>query len=109
MPVADAQDGKIVVSTQYHERHLIQQVPGARYDKKSGSWSVPLSWASCVILRGIFGEDLKVSDALAAWSWDVYRQRIEPALQLRDAMTLDDDDPVAKVIDIVESRGKGGT
>lgn len=107
MPSADAEEGKIIVRTQYHERHLIQQVPGARYDKKTGCWTTTLSWASCVILRGIFGESLVIGDNLTAWAWQEYRQRIEPALQLRTAMTLADDDPIAKIIDIVESRTEG--
>lgn len=109
MPVADVEDGKIVIRTQYHERHLVQQVPGARYDKQSGCWTAPLSWATCVILRGLFKEELQAGIGLASWSWNVYRERIEPALRLRDAMTLPADDPVAKIIDIVESRTKGDT
>lgn len=107
MPVADVEDGKISVRTQYHERHLIQQVPGSRYVKESGCWTVPLSWASCVILRGLFGEELQVGLGLASWSWEIYHQRIQPALLLRDAMELSEDDPVAKIIDIIEARTKG--
>ena len=109
MPVADAENGKITIRTQYHERHLVQQVPGSRYDKDSGCWTVPLSWASCVILRGLFGPDLQIGLGLASWSWDMYHQRIEPAMQLRDAMKLPDDDPVAKIIDIIEARTEGVT
>lgn len=107
MPVADVEDGKIVIRTQYHERHLIQQVPGSRYDKRSGAWTAPLSWATCIILRGIFGEDLQAGPGLAAWSWKIYEQRIEPATKLRDAMALPDDDPIAQIIDTVESRTEG--
>lgn len=109
MPVAEVQDGRIVVRTQYHERHLIQQVPGSRYIKESGCWTAPLSWATCIILRGIFKEDFRAGPDLASWSWEMYRQRIEPAMNLRDAMKLDDDDPVAKIIDKLESRTNGDT
>lgn len=102
MPAADIIDGKIAVTTQFHERHLVQQVPGARYDKSAGHWTVPLTWASCVILRGIFGQRLEIGSSLAEESWRIYRARIEPALQLRNAMELPDDDPVALAIDRVE-------
>lgn len=102
MPAADVINGKIAVSTQFHERHLVQQVPGARYDKSAGHWTVPLSWASCVILRGIFGQRLEIGSSLAEYSWRIYRTRIEPTLQLRNAMVLPDDDPVALAIDRVE-------
>lgn len=107
MPVADVEDGRIVIRTQYHERHLIQQVPGSRYDKQTQCWSAPLSWATCVILRGLFGEDLQPGLHLANWSWDMYRLRIQPALELRDAMVLPDDDPIAQIIDTVETRTRG--
>lgn len=107
MPVADAEDGRIVIRTQYHERHLIQQVPGSRYVKESGCYTAPLSWATCVILRGIFGEDLQIGPSLADWSWQTYSERIEPTLKLRDALTLPEDDPISKIIDTVEARTKG--
>ncbi len=104
MPVADVgNDGKIIVRTQYHERHLVQQVPGARYDKDAGYWTAPLSWATCVILRGLFGSELLAGIGLSEWSWDIFHNRIEPAMHLRNAMMLSDDDVVAHFIDLVES------
>lgn len=106
MPVAEAEGGKIVIRTQYHERHLIQQVPGSRYDRSTGHWTAPLSWATCVILRGIFKEDLSIGSELTAWSWQIFSQRIEPALELRNALTLDDGDPISQIIDTVERRTK---
>lgn len=107
MPDADIVDRRIAVRTQYHERHLVQQVPGARYDKSAGHWTVPLSWASCVILRGLFGQQLNIGTDLAEWSWQIYRARIGPALELRNAMELSPDDPVAQIIDLVEARVRG--
>lgn len=107
MPAAFIVDGRIAVTTQFHERHLVQQVPGARYDRNAGHWTAPLSWATCILLRGIFKQQLKVEPDLTAWSWQTYKVRIEPALQLRCAMELSSDDPVAAAIDRIESRGEG--
>lgn len=108
MPVADIVNGRIAVRTQFHDRHLVQQVPGARYNKDAGYWTAPLSWATCIILRGLFKEALEIGFDLATWSWQTYEARIEPSLQLRNAMELSIDDPVAKFIDRVESRAEGG-
>lgn len=108
MPDAYIVGGRIAVRTQYHERHLVQQVPGARYDKSAGYWTVPLTWASCVALRGLFEQQLEIGTDLAEWSWQIFRARIGPALALRNAMELSPDDPVAKIIDLVESRTEGG-
>lgn len=107
MPVADIIDGRIAVRTQFHDRHLVQQVPGARYNKAAGYWTAPLSWATCVVLRGLFEQHLEIGNDLAAWSWQIYEARIVPALQLRNAMELSPDDPIAKIIDLVESRAEG--
>lgn len=109
MPVADIDDAseRITIRTQFHERHLVQQVPGARYDRATGCWSAPLSWATCIILRGLFGEQFQAGLLLAEWSWDTYNSRIEPAMSLRNAMALPSDDPVAHFIDLVESGGSG--
>lgn len=104
MPVAEIVDDRIAVRTQYHERHLVQQVPGARYEKNAGYWTVPLSWASCITLRGIFGSDLATGSELTKWSWKVYNSRIRPALNLRNAMELPSSDPIARIIDRVEAR-----
>lgn len=104
MPVAEILDGKIAVRTQYHERHLVQQVPGARYDKSAGYWTVPLSWAACITLRGVFGSDLLTGVELTKWSWEAYNNRIKPVTDLRFAMELPPSDPVARIIDRIEAR-----
>lgn len=113
MPVADIVDGRIIVQTQYHERHLVQQVPGSRYDKNArhagstGYWTVPLTWAACITLRGIFGSELVTGPALTKWSWEVYNDRIKPVTDLRAAMELPSDDPIAQIIDRIEARQEG--
>jgi hypothetical protein len=104
MPVAEIVDGRIAVRTQYHERHLVQQVPGARYDKDAGYWKAPLSWATCITLRGLFGSDLLTGVELTKWSWEIYNSRIKPATDLRNAMELPPSDPIAQIIDRIETR-----
>ena len=106
MPDAEIVNGRIAVHTQYHERHLVQQVPGARYDRGAGYWTAPLSWATCVTLRGLFGSDLRVGTRLTEWSWAEYNGRIKPATDLRTAMRLPASDPIAQIIDRIEARGE---
>lgn len=104
MPVAEMGDGRIIVRTQYHERHLVQQVPGARYERIPGYWTTPLTWAACITLRGIFGSDLSTDAGLAKWAWEIYNSRIKPATDLRNAMELPPHDPIARIIDRIEER-----
>lgn len=106
MPEAEIINGRIAVYTQYHERHLVQQVPGARYDKSAGCWVAPLSWATCITLRGLFGSNLSTGMQLTKWSWEEYNSRIKPATDLRTAMELPASDPIALIIDRIETRGE---
>ena len=74
----------IDVETQWTEKELIKQVPGARWDTcDKRVWCLPLSWASCVALRGVFGDRLTVDETLTKWSWEEVNTRVNPALELR--------------------------
>jgi hypothetical protein len=95
--------GVIRVATSYTDQDRMTQVPGARFDKMRGDWKVPLSWASCQVLRGVFGTDLAVGEKLKAWSWDYYQHTVVPAMQLREAMELDQNNEISKAIDIIEA------
>lgn len=67
----------------------IKALPGSRYDATRG-WSLPLAWASCLALRGQFGDALRVGPELSRWSWTERRDRIDPCNVLRVSTTLDD-------------------
>lgn len=75
-------DDKIIVSTVWNERELIKQVPGARWSPTDKHWSLPRRWASCVILRGVFGEALTIGGELADWAW-VQKARNDQLLAMR--------------------------
>jgi SNF2 family DNA or RNA helicase len=76
----------IQVDASYNERHLMTQVPGARF--KDGRWVAPRTWATCVMLRGLFGSKLTVGSALGAWAWHERQKRLDPATALRDVLSL---------------------
>lgn len=70
---------------EYREQELIQKVPGAKWEKDHSLWRVPLSWAACQQLRGVFGEGLQVGPVLATWSATENEGRVGACLALRDA------------------------
>jgi hypothetical protein len=51
-----------------YRKEMIKQIPGARHDSKRQAWRFPLSWAVCVIARGVFGSELEVGPALIEWA-----------------------------------------
>lgn len=75
--------GRILVQTSWSEKDVVKQVPGCRYDKLSKTWTVPLSWASCVVLRGVFKDTLDVGPGLNAWAIQELATRVNPANELR--------------------------
>lgn len=79
----------IGVSATYNDRHLVSQVPGSRYTKATG-WRVPLTWASCVTLRGLFKDRLEVGPELNKWSWLQWKDRLEVTTELRDVLRPED-------------------
>lgn len=90
MTTAEWVGDAIHITTSYQERHLTAQIPGANFSKNLDVWVAPLSWATCVALRGVFKENLEIGPRLAEWSWAEWDTRINPANTLRDALTLED-------------------
>lgn len=85
MAVAERYDDKIIIATEFREKELVKQVPGARWDSDAQVWWVPLSWAACVQLRGVFGDSLHLGEALNAWAKEDRAVRRDPCLALRGA------------------------
>lgn len=79
--------GRIDVHASYTENDLLTQIPGARFERADKVWTVPMSWASCIVLRSLFGGSLEVGPGLHAWTWMQYRDRINPAMSIRDSLS----------------------
>lgn len=91
MPLAELNTAKdrIDITTAYIDREQVSQLPGARYDRIDKIWTGPISWATCIILRGLFGESLEVGPELHAWTWKAYTEHINKAMHIRDALSSD--------------------
>ena len=85
MPLAEIDGNEISIKTEYRDRYAIKTIPGAKWSQ-SGSWRLPLSWASCVALRGVFGERLDIGENLQQWAANEKETRIDPCMKLRDAV-----------------------
>lgn len=88
MPHAEITEHKgsalIAVETRWTDKELIAQVPSSRWNPQLNRWTVPLSWAACLQLRGLFAERLTVGPELALWSQNEVTERIAPSLELRE-------------------------
>lgn len=90
MPFAELVGDYIVLRHQWSEQELIKSIPGAAWKGRDKRWVLPLSWGTCLTLRGVFGAALAVGPQLSAWSWQERHQRIEPSLALRDVISHND-------------------
>lgn len=83
MATARLGEDRIIVSTQWNEKELIKQVPGSRWDGREMYWTLPISWSSCITLRGVFGPALKVDQSLNDWARDEKLSRINMVTRMR--------------------------
>jgi hypothetical protein len=93
MALAYLDGDKIRLRSEWRERDLCKAA-ACRWDPDTKTWWTSLSWATCVMLRGVFAENLEISQDLSDWASHEIDSRIEPCLRLRQATSLDEDDPV---------------
>lgn len=86
MAKATTDGQRVVIDTEFREQDYIKQVPGAKYKPQERIWAAPLSWATCVTLRGVFGDKLVVDEPLAQWAWNEVQTRIDPSMAMRDRL-----------------------
>jgi hypothetical protein len=58
----------IWLSAPPQRKDQVKQIPGSRHNSRRQLWELPLSWATCVIARGVFGAQLEVGSELVAWA-----------------------------------------
>lgn len=73
---------RILAHVGIRDHEYAKAVPGHRYLDGIG-WHYPLSWSSCVGLRGVFGGRLEVGPALSEWAANERSTRIEPCMRLK--------------------------
>lgn len=84
MATAELIDGEIQVETSWNEKESIKKIPGAGWDDDAKRWRVNLTWAACLQLKGVFQERITMGPQLRLWGIEEKRNRISPALDLRD-------------------------
>lgn len=72
-----------VFCSDFASRDLVSLVPGSKWREARSCWELNLTWSSAKQLRSLFGDDLELSDALADWGYEEYKNRIEPCMALR--------------------------
>lgn len=89
--VADIQGNRIVLESAYSDKDRVKTISGARWDKATSLWSVPLSWSSCKQLRSTFGDRLLIGEDLLKWAFDEYDGRVSVCMDLRNQTDADPD------------------
>jgi hypothetical protein len=83
MPLIERDGDSITLQAPLVTADRARQIPGARHDAKRRVWRYPLSWATCVVARGVFGDELEVGPELTAWARHELETRIIPAMAAR--------------------------
>lgn len=94
MPLAEIRNGRVEIKSEFREREMIKLIPGSKWDTQAQTWWCPLSWATCMQLRGVFKENLQVGQDLSAWAKNERVTRVDPCTSLRvadDSLDVNDD------------------
>lgn len=80
-------DAEVVITPEHdiRDRDLVKKLPGARYDFKTYRWYAPLTWATCITMRGIFKDRLEIGPELLVWAQNYRDRYVDPAMRLRMA------------------------
>lgn len=68
---------EILVNTPRVAYDEMKTVPGASYDSAKDNWTLPLTWASCVTMRMVFGGYLRIESELADWAREQKKIHLE--------------------------------
>lgn len=77
---------KITLVSGFTAKDSIRAVPGSRWDSTRRVWRVPLSWTTCLALRGTFGSDLVIGPCLNEWAAREQVERVNPAMAVRELL-----------------------
>lgn len=91
MPVVadiDTDGEHIILKSEMRYYDLFRTIPGATWKSQRSAWRMPLSWATCVQIKNSFGNDLEPSPELTAWLHEEWTERVYPALELRESLSL---------------------
>lgn len=81
---------RITLESEYQDRDRIKTLLSVKWAPKTKVWAAPLTWSTCLALRGTFGEDLVIDQSLKDWAANERKMRVDPAVTLREAISLDD-------------------
>jgi SNF2 family DNA or RNA helicase len=73
--------------TLWNDSYQIKMIPGKKWDRKAKRWTLPKSYAACIVLRELFGDRIVVEPELADWARSE-RNRRDEVLSLREALAL---------------------
>lgn len=78
---------RVRVVSEWRHKELLRGIPGAKWKADAGpegSWTLPLSWSTCLALRSTFGPELEIGPELVQWAKEEKTGRVDPCLYLRE-------------------------
>lgn len=68
----------------------IRGIPGANFKAARSGFRLPLSWATCLMIKNTLTTNLEPDAGLTEWLRKEYNERVYPAMMLRDVTELPD-------------------
>lgn len=68
------------------KKDVVKGLDGSSYSRKLDTFTIPLTWQSCLALRSTFGSDLVIGPELLKWATDLRKTQIDPAMYWRGVL-----------------------
>ena len=85
----DSSTNKVWLEAEWRWKDVISSLPGAKWSTDRGRWSLPLSWSSCMAMRGTFGSELEIGTNLSSWATDQRKSWVDTCVKIREATSWD--------------------
>lgn len=79
----DTATNTVWIESEWRWREQIRRIPGSKWSSDENKWHLPVSWTACLALRGTFGDQLELGEALKEWAAKERETRVDPCNALR--------------------------
>lgn len=97
---------RISLDSDFQHKETIKTLLAVSWVPGRKVWAMPLTWSSCVNLRGTFGDKLELDETIRSWATEERKRRIDDTTFLREIDVVDSIEAPTKVVQVAAGVGK---
>lgn len=93
-----ADPNRISLDSDFQHKETIKTLLAVSWVPGRKLWVMPLTWSSCVNLRGTFGDKLELDDTIRSWAAEERKKRVDDSHFLREIDVVDSIEAPTKIV-----------